>query len=432
MPPTTSPRRRPHRSAIVAAVAALSLLTGASAEAQAPAPTVRLSPSVGTACGIELRPSLRATPGGPTCGSAEGDAVDFSAEPAGVSFFGETGADRVGGSAASDVLRGGPGNDALEGGPGDDILDGGDDSDRVNGGEGNDLILERRFGVRENLNGGPNRDSFDCGEGDDTVYRILGKGPDTNATGPGRNSAGRQDSTVRGAGCEHVVNTDPSADFALRDVLGTSSRDILVGRSGPDLLQGKGGADRLFGGSGDDELEGDGASEQGDDLLMGGSGSDRLAGRSGNDALYGDARSPDAGPPGSDELTGGRGRDLMVGGPGPDLIFGAYDGDRIQGGTGNDVVNLLGGDTSNPNGQVTVDCGRGLDTLVVNPARRRGVYRRCEKVIAEYHEVDYSYLARPSPETYPPEFEDAMRNAILVLNGRPLPAAPAPPVEPAP
>ena len=53
---------------------------------------------------------------------------------------------------------------------------------------------------------------------------------------------------------------------------------------------------------------------------------------------------------------------------------------------------------------------------------------------AEYHEVDYSYLARPSPETYPLEYEDTMRNAILVLNGRPLPAAPvAPaPAEPAP
>ena len=448
-------------------MAALAAVGLPSAGAQEP---VRISEEVGTACGVELAPTLRATPGGPLCGTDAGDSVDFSESAAPLSFFGETGGDRVRGSDGNDVVRGGPGNDVIDTGPGDDLIDGGDDSDRVDGGEGDDLIIERRFGVRETfrggpgndviaggrgtdllygdegndvllggsgtdrleggegddvLFGGPNRDTFDCGAGRDVVYRLRGVSSE-------RNSAGRQDDTLRGAGCERVINTDPTGDFALRDVLGTERADILVGRSGPDLLQGKGAGDRLFGGGGSDELEGDGATRQGDDLLMGGAGSDRLAGRSGNDSLYGDARSPDAGAPGSDELVGGRGRDLAVGGPGPDLILGAYDGDRILGGSGNDVVNLLGGDTSNPNGQVTVDCGRGLDTLVVNPTRRRGVYKRCEKVIEQFHEVDYGYLQRPSPESYPSEIEAGIRAAIAVLDGRTQPAPPPPEPAPAP
>jgi len=448
------------RLALLATVTALALPAPAVAQ-------VKLSEGVGTACGIELAPSLVTTPGGPICGTDGNDVADFSAEPAPISFFGETGADRVNGSAGNDVIRGGPGNDPIDGGPGDDVIDGGDDSDRVNGGEGNDLIIERRFGVRETfhggpgndviaggrgsdviygdegddvlmggsgsdrliggegddiLYGGPNRDEFDCGPGNDTVYRLRGVGPD-------RNSAGRQDATLFRKGCERIVNFDPTGDFALRDILGTNGPDTLVGGPRRDLLQGKGGSDRLFGGGGNDELEGDGATNQGDDLLMGGSGSDRLAGRSGNDKLYGDARSPDAGPPGSDELAGGRGRDLMVGGPGPDLILGAYDGDRILGGTGNDVINLLGGDTSNPNGQVAVDCGRGLDTVVVNPSRTRATYKRCEKVIRQFHEVDYGYLQRPSPESYPAAYQAQMQYGIALLDGRVPPPPPSPPAE---
>ena len=134
---------------------------------------------------------------------------------------------------------------------------------------------------------------------------------------------------------------------------------------------------------------------------MGGSGNDRLAGRSGNDKLYGDARSPSAGPPGNDELAGGSGADLLVGGPGDDLIQGAYDGDRILAGTGNDVINLLGGDTTDPNGRAYVDCGRGFDVVAINPARR-GVYRNCEAFTSQFHEADFGHFYHPSSEVWPP------------------------------
>jgi Ca2+-binding RTX toxin-like protein/Tol biopolymer transport system component len=392
-----------------------------------------------SACGIELSSDVPSTPGGPTCGTDEGDDAVFAGSPAPVTFFGENGHDTVEGSEFGDVFVGGPGNDELFGERGADYLDGGDDSDTLFGGLGDDTLRELRFGVNEHLYGGPgndivaggrggdnlfggsgddaliggsgsdhlyggpgddvlyggpNRDVFDCGPGDDTVYRVRHSSPDHLSTG-------RADASIpASAGCEHIINSDPTAGFPLHQILGHAGNDTLAGGSGNDFIEGKGGNDRLFGGGGNDELEGDG-STPGDDLLMGGSGSDRLAGRSGNDRLYGDALSPNAGPPGNDELQGGSGKDLMVGGPGDDLIAGAYDGDTIRAGTGNDIINLLGGDTSDPNARAFVDCGRGFDVVAINPARR-AVYRNCEAFTAQFHQADFSHFFRPSSELLPP------------------------------
>jgi Ca2+-binding RTX toxin-like protein/Tol biopolymer transport system component len=392
-----------------------------------------------SACGIELSSDVPSTPGGPTCGTDEGDDAVFAGSPAAVTFFGENGHDTVEGSAFGDVLVGGPGNDELFGERGNDYLDGGDDSDTLLGGLGDDTLREVRFGVSEHLYGGPgndivaggrggdnlfggtgndvliggsgsdhlyggpgddvlyggpNRDTFDCGPGDDTVYRVRHSSPDHLSTG-------RADARIpASAGCEHIINADPTAAFPLHQLLGGSGNDTLAGGGGNDFIEGKGGNDRLFGGGGDDELEGDG-STPGNDLLMGGSGNDRLAGRSGNDRLYGDARSPNAGPPGNDELQGGSGKDLMVGGPGDDLIAGAYDGDVIRAGAGNDIINLLGGDTSDPNGRAFVDCGPGFDIVAINP-ERRAVYRNCEAFTSQFHQADFGHFFRPSSEVWPP------------------------------
>jgi Ca2+-binding RTX toxin-like protein len=392
-----------------------------------------------SACGVEFSTDTPSTPGGPTCGTDEGDDAVFSGEPLAVTFFGENGHDTVSGSAYADVVQGGPGNDEIYGERGNDYLDGGDDNDTIFGGLGDDTIRERRFGVSEHLYGGPgndivaggrggdnlfggtgndiliggsgsdhlyggpgddtlyggpNRDTFDCGPGNDTVYRVR-------HSSSGGLSTGRADASIPdSAGCEHIVNVDPTAAFPMRQILGHNSGDTLAGGGENDFIEGKGGNDRLFGGGGQDELEGDGATP-GNDLLMGGSGNDRLAGRSGNDKLYGDARSPSAGPPGNDELAGGSGADLMVGGPGDDLIQGAYDGDRILAGTGNDVINLLGGDTTDPNGRAYVDCGRGFDVVAINPARR-GVYRNCEAFTSQFHEADFGHFYHPSSEVWPP------------------------------
>src|SRR4051794_1698391 len=379
---------------------------------------------------------------GPICGTDEGDDVFFLGEAGPVQFFGENGHDTVAGSVYGDRLVGGGGNDELHGDRGDDALDGGDDSDLLFGGPGNDSLRERRFGFDtlfggpgddalaggrandrlyggpgndvlyggsgtdrlfggpgdDTLYGGPNRDYYDCGPGNDTVYYTR------RDTGP--SSLERHDAFIpKAAGCERVVERDPTADFPLNDKVATGGNDVMAGTDGADLLEGKGGSDKLEGLGGDDELEGDGASLQGDDTLIGGEGNDRLAGRAGNDRLFGDS-TDNSGSPGHDELIGGSGRDLLVGGGGNDALMGAYDGDRIIAGAGNDVVSLLGGDTTDPNGTVYVDCGSGVDLVVINPARR-GTYRHCEYFADQWHEADFGQLLRPSPEVFAPGAEPA-------------------------
>jgi Tol biopolymer transport system component len=385
----------------------------------------------------------------PFCGTDEGDDVFFTGQPAGVQFFGENGHDTVTGSVFDDRLVGGGGNDDLYGDRGNDTLDGGDDSDVLFGGPGDDTIRERRFGFDtlyggpgddtlaggrandklyggtgndtlyggsgtdhlyggpgdDTLYGGPNRDYFDCGPGNDTVYIIR------RDTGP--SSLERHDAFIpKTAGCEHVIDGDPTAPFPLRDQVGTAGDDTLFGSDGADLLEGKGGSDKLDAGAGNDEIEGDGSSLQGNDTEIGGPGDDRLAGRAGNDLLFGDEREP-TGPAGNDEIVGGSGRDTLVGGGGNDLLMGAYDGDRILAGSGNDVVSLLGGDTTDPNGTVYVDCGPGTDVVVINPARR-GTYRNCEYFADQWHEADWGQLMRPSPEVFAPGAQLAHASAFSV------------------
>lgn len=417
-----------------------------------------------TSCGVELSRGLAVTPGGPVCGTDEGDDVGFGGDGAAVTFFGENGHDTFEGSRYGDTVDGGGGNDEVHGGRGNDRLDGGDDSDVLFGGLGDDVLLERRFGVREHLYGGPGNDLVAGGRGNDFVYGgpgddivLGGNGPDRLFGGPGndnlyggsgrdvfdcgpgidtvhrvRGSSGRDGGIPRSAGCERIVNSDPTRDFPLRGVRGTNGADSLVGSGAAELLEGKGGADRVFGGGGDDELEGDGASLQGGDLLMGGSGNDRIAGRSGDDRLYGDARSATAGPPGADELVGGSGRDLLVGGPGNDLLLARYDGDRVLAGAGNDVVNLLGGDTGDENARVFVDCGPGRDVVVINPARR-GTFRRCESFAEQFYSADFGFLFRPSPEVYPPGVDvSALRAGAARRRPGSSQGAPAPaPADPA-
>jgi Tol biopolymer transport system component len=420
-----------------------------------------------TVCGVELASGVATMPGGPVCGTDEGDDVGYGGEDAAISFFGENGHDTVQGTRYGDSVNGGGGNDEVHGGRGNDRLDGGDDSDVLFGGLGDDVLLERRFGVRERLYGGPGNDVVAGGRGNDFVYGgtgndvvLGGNGPDRLFGGPGddqlyggsgrdvfdcgpgndtvyrvRGSAGRDGFIPRSAGCERIVNSDPTRDFPLRGVRGTDGADSLVGSGAAELLEGKGGADRMFGGGGDDELEGDGASLQGADLLMGGSGNDRLAGRSGDDRVYGDARSATAGPPGADELVGGSGRDLLVGGPGNDLLLARYDGDRVLAGAGNDVINLLGGDVGDENARVFVDCGPGRDVVVINPARR-GTFRRCESFADQFYTADFGFMLRPSPEVYPEGLGVAARTSRALAAARrrpgrdaqePPPPAPAEP-----
>ncbi len=96
-------------------------------------------------------------------------------------------------------------------------------------------------------------------------------------------------------------------------VLGTNSRDRLVGMGGNDIFDGQGGRDLLKG-------------RNGDDLIYGGTGDDKLKGQKGNDLLHGDE--------GDDKLTGGRGDDVLVGGWGNDRLVGGRGDDSYLFGLG--------------------------------------------------------------------------------------------------
>lgn len=48
-----------------------------------------------------------------------------------------------------------------------------------------------------------------------------------------------------------------------------------------------------------------------------------------------------------------------------------------------------------------VDCGPGRDVVVVNPRRGRGIYRDCELQVRQFHEADFGFLYRPSPDAIP-------------------------------
>lgn len=107
----------------------------------------------------------------------------------------------------------------------------------------------------------------------------------------------------------------------------------------------------------------------GNDVLTGGSGADLLFGQAGNDTLLGKG--------GVDFLFGGAGNDALTGGTGDDQVFGEAGDDRMiwnpgegtdlnEGGTGNDTVEVNGG---NGDEQFTVTAnGTRVRFDRVNPA----------------------------------------------------------------
>ena len=131
------------------------------------------------------------------------------------------------------------------------------------------------------------------------------------------------------------VITDPPP---LTELLGTASRDRLIGSeadefidafAGNDVAKGGAGNDQIIGNSGRDRLFGD----EGDDVVEGNSGQDRLFGGAGRDILLGGS--------GSDRLFGNQERDILLGSTGDDFLNGGDGDDVLISATGHNV--LLGG-----------------------------------------------------------------------------------------
>ena len=235
------------------------------------------------------------------------------------------------GTNGDDVIFGTNGNDIIFGNGGDDLICGLDGDDYIDGGDGNDRIF--------------------AGAGDDIVH---------------------------GRGGSDIIWGGPGADILFGDILD----DELHGEAGNDILIGGHGTDILDGGDGNDFLRGD----TGNDTFIGGDG-------------YDIASFATALPPGQPEIKadgtpsnidgvritfegkcdgggcadgdGGNeplhGIEKIIGSSFNDLIV--PNGQDVQGGFGNDVINNIAVGTPTPVSTVFIDS-------VVEPRRRLDRPRR--------------------------------------------------------
>jgi Ca2+-binding RTX toxin-like protein len=128
---------------------------------------------------------------------------------------------------------------------------------------------------------------------------------------------------------------------------GTDMRDVMFGHDDTDEMYGYGGNDDLWGDGGNDLLHGG----DGDDKLVGGEGADLLDGGDGTDlASYEDAKAGvyvrlDTGAGYAGSATGDTliGIENLRGTIYADILVGDGNGNRIEGGAGDDVIFGLGG-----------------------------------------------------------------------------------------
>ena len=151
-------------------------------------------------------------------------------------------------------------------------------------------------------------------------------------------------------------------------LLGTPKNDVLNGGAGNDILNGQAGADRLLGNAGNDTLQYFADNKWPGGFVAVNGGSPGNAGTGLTAAINGRNRSFDV-------FDGGAGQDVLVGTDGDDAIFldDAYSAfpagrvpriagiERIEGGAGNDVIDLTSPDFAY--GDVALDGGVGNDVL---------------------------------------------------------------------
>jgi len=209
-------------------------------------------------------------------------------------LFGGNGDDRLNGGKDNDLLLGGNGNDLLSGDSGNDIVVGDAGDDSLNGGSGDDL-----------LTGGAGNDRIDGGIGTDMAlycgaianYQILRFADGTVRIQDMR--AGSPDGTDVLTGVEFLQFADArvaTSSLPITDTVDYSwttqgvTVDLTAGTAtGPEIgSQTLVGIRNVIGGSGDDVILGDANANNlyggdGNDLLAGGPGDDRLDGGNGLD-----------------------------------------------------------------------------------------------------------------------------------------------------
>ena len=332
----------------------------------------------------------------------------LAAESPYVGLTGSSGDDRLIGNAGDNVLVGGAGNDALLGNAGNDRLVTGAGVDTLQGGDGDDkLVVTGKTTVRDELSGGAGIDTLLISEGQDLTGATLSgvevlKGSGTVTLTAAQLAAFNEISgvTVQLAGGDSAFALGSVKVGAGATVL-LPSADALVPVTSGAVIGSK-GDDTISGGAGDDYLIGG----RGGDLLSGGAGADTLVGGSGVDTLSGGAGSDRFVVEGS-EFTNAPYQSMVVNGAQGNR--GYFDGrslvvyaDAIDGGTGNDTLQLDFGTASSSGYVINAGTVSNVENLSLNfssswnsVALDASTFKQFSKISAEH-----SWSATPSRYEY--------------------------------
>ena len=241
-------------------------------------------------------------------------------------LLGGTGADFVSGDDGNDIVRGEAGNDIVDGGAGEDVVEGGDGNDVARGGTGDDAIL--------------------LGDGDDIAIAELNDGNDEYSGGEGVDTydttATSQSVTIDlVAGTANSSETGSDTLVGFENVNSGAGDDAITGSSEANVVNAGGGADMVGLGDGDDTAVAQ--SGDGNDSYDGGAGSDTYDTAATGAAVTIDlaAGTASSAAIGTDTIAS---FENVATGAGDDSIV-CDDADNVvNSGSGNDNVDLRGGD----------------------------------------------------------------------------------------
>ena len=267
---------------------------------------------------------------------------------------GTGGNDTLQGDEGNDILLGGAEEDTVNGHEGDDVLLGdngfvlrnsaSNDVESTDFNDGADDVLAGQAGL-DILIGGSNDDQLTGHAGEDYLLGDHGR-----VTRDSADVIKKVETLAAAVGGKDILTGNEDKDV----LLGGTDEDVLTGNEGLDVLLGDHGSvvrnsvsnditSTDFGVGGNDLLFGNG----GDDILVGDAANDELTGHEGHDVLLGDhalivRTSSDALQSIATAGLGMGGNDILIGNAGQDYLFGGYLDDNLTGGDDNDV--LLGDD----------------------------------------------------------------------------------------
>lgn len=281
---------------------------------------------------------------------------------------GTDGDDARDGWRTSDYMRGFAGNDTLQGMGGDDTLDGGAGNDVLRGGAGADTYLYARGDGRDtilnwdddaygvNLRSGQdaNRDQVMFGAGLTSDDIIFTSRSDLSVGDPDYSSDESNDLIVQVRNSTDRLLLSEFFSRGRIESFGFADGTLLSASQVLELVKrttGTEARDTLRGGDGADSI----AALAGDDMVRGFGGNDQLDGGDGNDSLRGGD--------GDDLVVGGLGRDSLYGDGGNDTLISMGDDRWLEGGAGNDVLDL--GRDGDSTGETNIDGGTGSDKYIL-------------------------------------------------------------------